>query len=703
MKHLAIFFILLLTVVLALFPACDKKPSEPEYGNPFDIENKDTKGDPFQLTAQIANGGITLTWTKPEIEGLHSFKVYRSEQENSGYTQVVIAPANQTQYVDQTVLNGHNYYYRVTAVNKAGQETSQTNTAAINIKTEPVLVINEGAQYTAMRMVSLTILAHTAQQMIIANNADLSDGQWENYATSKTWLLAAGAGQKRVYLKVKYENGMESSVIFAGIEPLPMEPGISIGFGEFYTPTRDIKVTLLASGINLQMIIAEDENFTGHHWQVYQRIINYTLSDGEGVKQVFAKFKNDFEVESSIVSHYIIYDTPPKIALTVTPDSGITDETIFQFDPTGSTDVRTPDDRLQVRFDWENKGSWNTGWIQSSVISHKYTIGGGNKTVRMELRDAAGWIVDTTITVFVNTYPQAEFFYSRDKNNPTRFLFDAGLSFDYEDGRNLEYRWDFDGDGTWDTPYSSNALAQFEYSADEDYFVTLSVRDRNFLASQTTLQIKVFETGTLTDIDGNVYRTIKVGDQWWMAENLKVTHYRNGESIPNVTDNSQWTNLSMGARCAYDNDDNNIETYGLLYNWYAVSDSRNIAPEGWHVPTDEEWKELEMYLGMSQSEADAWGYRGSPVGGKLKEAGTVHWNSPNSGATNESGFTALPGGYRNYDGGAFSDVGYNGSWWSSTEFSSTHAGTRRLSYYSSDVSRFYDNKPYGFSVRCVRD
>ena len=151
-----------------------------------------------------------------------------------------------------------------------------------------------------------------------------------------------------------------------------------------------------------------------------------------------------------------------------------------------------------------------------------------------------------------------------------------------------------------------------------------------------------------------------------MAENLKVTSYRNGEASSNETNNSEWANLSSGAWCSYNNDDGNVETYGLLYNWYAVDDSRNIAPSGWHVPTDEEWKELEIYLGMSQTDADNTNFRGTDEGGKMKESGTTHWNSPNTGATNESGFTALPGGYRSNYSGTFDDIGYGGGWWSST-------------------------------------
>jgi len=197
----------------------------------------------------------------------------------------------------------------------------------------------------------------------------------------------------------------------------------------------------------------------------------------------------------------------------------------------------------------------------------------------------------------------------------------------------------------------------------------------------------------VTDIDGNVYQTIKIGNQIWMAENLKVTHYRNGEAIPNIFDDTDWYyNLSTGAYCNYDNNATNADTsYGRLYNWYAVTDSRNIAPTGWHVATDAEWQTLVDYLGGS-----------SVAGGKMKEAGTTHWSSPNTGATNESGFSALPGGYR-YGDGTYYDVGYYGYWWSATEYSSDYAWYRGLRYYNSGVSRGYGSKQGGFSVRCVGD
>jgi len=202
------------------------------------------------------------------------------------------------------------------------------------------------------------------------------------------------------------------------------------------------------------------------------------------------------------------------------------------------------------------------------------------------------------------------------------------------------------------------------------------------------------ETGTVTvtDIDGNTYKTVKIGDQWWMAENLKVIHYRNGDSIPNVTDATEWSNLTIGAYCNYDNNVNNATTYGSLYNWYAVNDSRNIAPEGWHVPSNNEWQTLVDYLGGVLI-----------AGGKMKETGTTHWNSPNTGANNESGFTALPGGYRDGDG-PYGEVGAYAYFWSSTEYDSDHAlNGRSLGYSYSGVGWGSSPKQYGFSIRCVRD
>ncbi len=186
------------------------------------------------------------------------------------------------------------------------------------------------------------------------------------------------------------------------------------------------------------------------------------------------------------------------------------------------------------------------------------------------------------------------------------------------------------------------------------------------------------------------YKWTKIGTQTWMAENLKVTKYNDGIAIPNVTDATAWSELTTGALCDYENTPSNSETYGKLYNWYAVNTGK-LCPTGWHLPSDAEWTELTDYLGGT-----------SDAGGKLKETGTTHWNSPNTSATNETGFTALPGGYRNNDG-SFYSIGSRGYWWSATKLGANDAWYRRMFYNSSIVDRYYDDKGAGFSVRCLKD
>lgn len=208
--------------------------------------------------------------------------------------------------------------------------------------------------------------------------------------------------------------------------------------------------------------------------------------------------------------------------------------------------------------------------------------------------------------------------------------------------------------------------------------------------------------GTVTDIDGNIYETRRIGNQWWMTENLKVTHYLNGDSIAEVEDGAEWDGLAGGACCNYGNNESHVVTYGKLYNWFAVNDSRGLAPEGWHVASDAEWQELEIFIGMDPSEAGDTGYRGTDEGGKLKEAGIENWATPNTGATNESGFTALPGGYRGLSGDYLSI--YNSAlFWVTTSINENIAWSRALSSSDGYVMRTGRDKNSGFSVRCVKD
>lgn len=189
----------------------------------------------------------------------------------------------------------------------------------------------------------------------------------------------------------------------------------------------------------------------------------------------------------------------------------------------------------------------------------------------------------------------------------------------------------------------------------------------------------------------------------WSSTNLNVTHYRNGDSIPEVRDGATWVTLTTGAWCYYNNDPSTGAVYGKLYNWYAVNDSRGLAPLGWHIPSDTEWKTLEKCLGMTQTQADGTGYRGTNEGGKMKEIGTTHWRSPNTGANNESGLNILPAGFRNVGNGNFSFLGQGTYYWTSTLNNPSNVWIRHIIYNSSQIYRYYDLRGHGFPVRCVKD
>jgi uncharacterized protein (TIGR02145 family) len=227
------------------------------------------------------------------------------------------------------------------------------------------------------------------------------------------------------------------------------------------------------------------------------------------------------------------------------------------------------------------------------------------------------------------------------------------------------------------------------------------------MSSTTTLKARGYKNGwvpsditsgiysiypnTVMDIDGNIYHTVTIGSQVWMAENLKVTHYRNGDPIPNVTVDADWGHLATGKYCNYNNDFNNAAVYGSLYNWYSVNDSRNIAPAGWHVPSDAELQTLIDYLGGSDV-----------AGGKMKETGTTHWQSPNTGATNESDFSAMPCGYRYYTG-SYNGIGEYAFYWSSSMYAKLGGLGLELEYNNSAGTRLTDDERHGFSIRCIKD
>jgi uncharacterized protein (TIGR02145 family) len=201
---------------------------------------------------------------------------------------------------------------------------------------------------------------------------------------------------------------------------------------------------------------------------------------------------------------------------------------------------------------------------------------------------------------------------------------------------------------------------------------------------------------TVADRDGNVYHTTTIGTQVWMVENLRTTKFNDGTSIPLVTENPEWISMTSPGYCWYNNDAANKNTCGALYNWFTVSTGK-LSPTGWHIPSDAEWTTLINYLGGENS-----------AGGKMKSAGTIEdgtgaWHEPNTGATNESGFSANPGGFRNYYDGSFFGLGGSAVFWTSTEDSTDCAWRRGLNYNAGDVARSSVSNKLGFSIRCIRD
>ncbi len=296
-----------------------------------------------------------------------------------------------------------------------------------------------------------------------------------------------------------------------------------------------------------------------------------------------------------------------------------------------------------------------------------------------------------------NNPPVADF-----SANPTSITEGQSVQFtDLSINTPTSWSWNF-GDGNTSTTQNPSHT----YSTAGSYTVTLTATNSYGSDSETKAgYITVTAAGiTVTDYDGNVYPTVTIGSQVWMAGNLKTTHYADGSAIPLVEGSTAWDALGYSdkAYCWYDNSTTNRDEYGGLYTWAAAmngaasstanpSGVQGACPDGWHLPSDEEWAQLTDFLGGQ-----------SVAGGKMKETGTLHWNSPNTGATNESGFTALPGGYRD-SGGAFYSIGGYGYWWSSSEGDAYNAWYRGLYCNFADVGRGNYYKNVGFSVRCVRD
>ena len=211
--------------------------------------------------------------------------------------------------------------------------------------------------------------------------------------------------------------------------------------------------------------------------------------------------------------------------------------------------------------------------------------------------------------------------------------------------------------------------------------------------SNTNTSVSCKPGNGVMDIDGNSYTSIIIGTQEWTVENLTVTRYKNNDAIGNITDNTAWSNATTGGWCYYNNDVTNSPTYGKLYNWFAVSDPRGLAPTGWHIPSEIEWQTLITYLGGD-----------SLAGGKMKEKGLAHWTQTDSTVTNSSCYDGLPGGERNYNiNTPFFQLGDYGNWWTSSTAPNNEAWEFNLIMSNSFIDQAQAPKMQGYSVRCIKD
>lgn len=241
----------------------------------------------------------------------------------------------------------------------------------------------------------------------------------------------------------------------------------------------------------------------------------------------------------------------------------------------------------------------------------------------------------------------------------------------------------------------------FIYLSTIVFFMVSCKKDDNIFQNQSNGEVstsisspkasKKPKDGIVKDIDGNTYKTVQIGNQVWMAENLRVTRYRNGNPINNVEDATLWANANTGMWCYYGNNSQMDAVYGKLYNWFAVSDSRGLAPKGWHIPTEAEVLTLINYLGGNIQ-----------AGGAMKESGTTYWQFPNTGATNVSGFTARPGGHRHYTGLDY-NVNQESSFWTTTIYNPSAAKFYSIYYSSSECGIGAEGMTFGYSIRCIKD
>jgi uncharacterized protein len=649
---------------------------------------------PTDLAAtSVSDSEIQLNWT--DNTGYETgFKVERND--GSGFTEIGTVSADVTEYTDTGLIFGQSYDYRIAAYTLGNSSTwstitadtefpAPTNLSAISVSDSELhftwtdntgyevgfkIERDDGSGFTEIGTVSSDVTEYTDTGLTLGQSYDYRVAAYSSVNTS-SWVTITAATEFPAPTNLSAISVSDSELHFTWTDNTGYEVGFKIerddgvGFTEIGTVSSDVTEytdTGLTLGQSYDYRVAAYSSVNTSSWVTITAATEFPAPSN-----LTATAISDTEIELSWTDNCSF-----EAGYRIERDDGV-----------GFTEI---------------------GTVSSDVT--EYTDTGLTLGQSYDYRVAAYSSVNTSSWVTITAATE----FPAPTNLTATAISDTEIELSWTDNCSFEAGCRIERDaGSGFTEIGTVSSDVTEYT---DTGLTLGQSYSYRIAAYTENNTSDYSTTasaitSLLDYDGNVYQVVQIGNQVWVAENLKVTHYEDGTAITNVTDDATWGALTTEAYCIFNNNaSNEVDTYGALYNWYAATDSRNIAPAGWHVPTDDEWKELEMYLGMSQSEADTEGSsRGTNEGSKLADNANL-WNSgalENDSEFGSSGFTALPVGYRSYNTGNFLSMGQYADFWSATEGDSSKAWYRTLNYNDSGVSRYDYNMRAGFAIRLVRD
>ena len=343
---------LVVTTSIFVFESCDlNTPESPGRTNPFDTNNPDG-GDPYHLQAEIADGGIRLTWQDVDWEPLTGYAIYRKDNDNAfkRYSQVY---AITNAFTDRTIQNGHSYEYYVVAMTGT-TEIEASNVVSVTVNTHPVIFIEgENVIETPTRHVELTMIAYGAQKLLLSNTSTFAGAQWEEFSTTKDWQLPIGEGRKIVYMRVIFNDGDTSDVVSDTIEPQSLTPSIIIEHDSTYTPTRHVELQVEAEGAT-QMKLSNQPIQEDDEWQEFIEIVYWDLTIGESTKTVYINVRNDFLIEADASDQIEPQVLSPLI--NISPDSAYINhcDITLLLPTTGAIEMRLSNTSDTADVNWQN-------------------------------------------------------------------------------------------------------------------------------------------------------------------------------------------------------------------------------------------------------------------------------------------------------------------------------------------------------------